>query len=716
MSFVYKQRMNLVLRWSMLDNRSLCCLWIAAIYTAIYCSLSARMYGGKVSISDTLSYDSVLELFQGGDRTVRSRFISHEDSLVDSEKIPQTSDPHVEYESTVANSSIISTLLRKIDGSDITPTVRGSHNMSLQSDQSSASSNQSIDVNNPFLATDPWIFPTYIQQQVNRIPILNSFSLNVSQCYRLSSDDVCGDFHMAVYYETNRSGYMTIRRLDELHWNYDIALEIFDISHHKGSSERHQISEKIIISKWNKSWRKFHFILNTSILLQPDTSIYKSQRIPKQIMETFFTVEAMNEHHYNAFYTFTELNPEYEMIFYLDKDIRQFIQRHFSADVLLAYDRLIPGAYRADLFRYCYLYVHGGCYFDHKMIARKPLRHLIQSNDEFLVCSDTLQGGIMADTIKETVRLYNAVICVVPQSKKLFNTINYVVKNILQINCLRKYHIHNSLAITGPQAFYEAIRMSLDDDNLRFKHGYHKTISSDPNIQRKYTDYFIIDKVSNDIAFTKAFRHYYAHQNSGQYDDLWNENRIVYGQPLTMRSSNIHQENMNQYQIYLENKIQYLFSYFNEGNRFYLRRKRWTIDWANYQTILQDIQSDASNIFWQSSSPILYNPTQTIIRDGYSLRSVQCVDPWFNASQCHQRSIDHIPQKRYLRSIPDTNKSFNISQSSQSVNVSELSITSSMVHESFVKVIDVCSNEEITLVLKLAFDSNVLHVIDLCLP
>lgn len=49
-----------------------------------------------------------------------------------------------------------------------------------------------------------------------------------------------------------------------------------------------------------------------------------------------------------------------------DRDCREFIMREYPPDVLTAYDRLIPTAFKADLWRYCVLYKYGGVYLDVK--------------------------------------------------------------------------------------------------------------------------------------------------------------------------------------------------------------------------------------------------------------------------------------------------------------------------------------------------------------
>ena len=52
-----------------------------------------------------------------------------------------------------------------------------------------------------------------------------------------------------------------------------------------------------------------------------------------------------------------------------DADCRAFIMNEYPPDVLTAYDKLIPTAFKADLWRYCVLYKYGGVYLDVKLTA-----------------------------------------------------------------------------------------------------------------------------------------------------------------------------------------------------------------------------------------------------------------------------------------------------------------------------------------------------------
>ena len=53
---------------------------------------------------------------------------------------------------------------------------------------------------------------------------------------------------------------------------------------------------------------------------------------------------------------------------------RVFLAAHFEPAVLSCYEHIVPMAYRADLLRYCLLYVHGGLYSDLSHYHLRPIR------------------------------------------------------------------------------------------------------------------------------------------------------------------------------------------------------------------------------------------------------------------------------------------------------------------------------------------------------
>lgn len=63
----------------------------------------------------------------------------------------------------------------------------------------------------------------------------------------------------------------------------------------------------------------------------------------------------------------------WEYKFYSDDDSVAFLDAHFPPAVREAYDALIPGAFKADLFRYCVLLIYGGVYADVDILLETSL-------------------------------------------------------------------------------------------------------------------------------------------------------------------------------------------------------------------------------------------------------------------------------------------------------------------------------------------------------
>ena len=92
-------------------------------------------------------------------------------------------------------------------------------------------------------------------------------------------------------------------------------------------------------------------------------------KIPLKIFQTWET-KSLPKYMKNVSDTIRKCNPEFEYFLYDDKDCEKFIEKNYPFDVLTAFNTLIPGAYKADLWRYCILYFYGGIYIDIKF---KPL-------------------------------------------------------------------------------------------------------------------------------------------------------------------------------------------------------------------------------------------------------------------------------------------------------------------------------------------------------
>lgn len=85
------------------------------------------------------------------------------------------------------------------------------------------------------------------------------------------------------------------------------------------------------------------------------------------------------------------LNPEYEHRFYDEEGRIAYIREH-EPDLLPYYNKFLPPAYRADMFRCVVLYYEGGIYLDDKSTSIFPFSHYIKPEKEFAIFEDAIDG------------------------------------------------------------------------------------------------------------------------------------------------------------------------------------------------------------------------------------------------------------------------------------------------------------------------------------
>ena len=169
------------------------------------------------------------------------------------------------------------------------------------------------------------------------------------------------------------------------------------------------------------------------ITLQRDERVY-NQKIPKIIYQTMNTTLVNRDCNKFSVQAWKQLNPEYRYYYIDNQDTKRFLQKHFDTEVVNAYDLILPGAYQADMFRYCVLYVYGGCYVDSQTQPLMPLRDVINPDDEFVTAYDI-----------KPYALFNCFLCCVPEHPALKLAIDKIVYNVKH----RMYY-KSRLKLTGP--------------------------------------------------------------------------------------------------------------------------------------------------------------------------------------------------------------------------------------------------------------------------
>ncbi len=159
-------------------------------------------------------------------------------------------------------------------------------------------------------------------------------------------------------------------------------------------------------------------------------------------------------------------NPGLQIEYYDNNQRLEFIKKNFNKEVVFAYKSLTPGAFRADLFRYCILYIKGGIYGDLTQTYHIPLTKFIDlEKDELVIVRDYKNEN------QTTNGLLNGFIASTKGNPIFKTVIDYIVQKVNT----KDYGI-NSLDISGPYAFRRALqtykgqyRLELELDPFDYK-------------------------------------------------------------------------------------------------------------------------------------------------------------------------------------------------------------------------------------------------------
>lgn len=173
-------------------------------------------------------------------------------------------------------------------------------------------------------------------------------------------------------------------------------------------------------------------------------------KIPLNIFQTYHTLD-LPIRMKKCVNKLIRKNPEFHHYLYDDVMCRNFIQEYFSHEVLYAFDKLIPGAYKADLWRYCVLYIYGGIYLDIKYGCVGDFK-LIELTDKEYYVKDQIMSGIQG--------VYQALMIHEPRNNLLLNMINHIVSNVKN-----NYYGSNPLMITGPHLMKEFVPNNIFDSS-----------------------------------------------------------------------------------------------------------------------------------------------------------------------------------------------------------------------------------------------------------
>ena len=114
-----------------------------------------------------------------------------------------------------------------------------------------------------------------------------------------------------------------------------------------------------------------HITLNTLARRTNAHALLRSQietspRPPKIIFSYFHDINVVTTNIRQNWEKMKARFPDYNWQLFDIESGRAFLKAHFDSKVVHAYDSLIPHSYKSDLFRFGYMYIHGGIYLDIK--------------------------------------------------------------------------------------------------------------------------------------------------------------------------------------------------------------------------------------------------------------------------------------------------------------------------------------------------------------
>jgi mannosyltransferase OCH1-like enzyme len=242
---------------------------------------------------------------------------------------------------------------------------------------------------------------------------------------------------------------------------------------------------KIETTKYSKPFilkQKYNPIMPLNIY-----QTWHTKNLPKKMFENIYKIKS--------------IHPNFQYFLFDDNDCRNFIKKYFNNEVLWAFDKLKPGAFKADLWRYCILYEKGGIYLDIKFKCINNFNLIALTEKDHFV-HDINQTGI-----------YNALISSKAKNPILLECINKIVENVKN-----NYYGESMLHPTGPmlmENFFDSKKKS--DIELKLEtvdlNGLHQHLI---NYNGNYI-LCIYDNYRNDQK---------KYQKNEHYSILWNNKNI----------------------------------------------------------------------------------------------------------------------------------------------------------------------------------------------
>jgi mannosyltransferase OCH1-like enzyme len=233
-----------------------------------------------------------------------------------------------------------------------------------------------------------------------------------------------------------------------------------------------------------------------------DINTNNNQYIPKNIYLTWETsdMQKMSPKMKESVELLKKVNNDCSVYIFDNDQCYNFLKKYFKEEVSNAFNNLIPGAYKADLWRYCVLYKYGGIYQDIKYQPINGFKYseLLFNDIEYFVRDRDVGGS----------GIYNALLICKPKNQILLKCINKIIDN-----CKKKYYGMSALEPTGPllmKNFFTTKEIKELEMSFKPENNIDMIIFKDKPILKMYDEYRTDQKMSQSI----------------HYNELWNKKKI----------------------------------------------------------------------------------------------------------------------------------------------------------------------------------------------
>jgi mannosyltransferase OCH1-like enzyme len=198
----------------------------------------------------------------------------------------------------------------------------------------------------------------------------------------------------------------------------------------KKQERQNEINKKI---KDHNAKVRYNNMMNRNFDINP----YYKSTIPLNLY-TYWHDEILPDFLRSNYDLLVKQHPRFNNELYNEKTAEEFIEDNFNSDVLYAFKKLMPCAYKSDLFRLCILYKTGGIYIDIKYKCLNGFNFMALTEKEYFV-KDRQELNV------DNPLIYNGLIVSKPGNEILINSINLIVNNVK-----RNYYGKHPLDPTGP--------------------------------------------------------------------------------------------------------------------------------------------------------------------------------------------------------------------------------------------------------------------------